>query len=107
VEQFRVKQHPEPELGARIHHTAEGSCDEEPSCTRVRGGYKTLARLPGPILLDRGLLLASWGPESPRSPSARDRGHPLCGFWGVETEATRLLSVPKTEASLGQLWVRS
>ena len=31
----------------------------------------------------------------------------LCVFWGVETEATRLLSVPKTEASLGQLWVRS
>jgi len=64
-------------------------------------------RLPGPMLLDCGLLLASWGPESSRSPSARDRGHPLCGFWGVETEATGLLSVPKTEASLGQLWVRS
>jgi hypothetical protein len=45
VEQFRVKQQPEPELAGRIHHTAEGSCNEESSSTRVRGGCKTLARL--------------------------------------------------------------
>jgi hypothetical protein len=65
AEQFRVKQHPEPELGARIHHTAEGSCNEEPSCTRVRGGYKTLARLS--LLMRSKVSMATNRPQSDRN----------------------------------------
>ena len=39
-----------------------------------------LGLLPGSILLDRGLLPANCGSESPRSRNARDRGHRRGGF---------------------------
>jgi hypothetical protein len=61
VEQFLAKQHAEPELRARILHTAEGSCDEEPNCTRLRGGYKD----PGAFSSADPLSLAANSPVCP------------------------------------------
>jgi hypothetical protein len=53
------------------------------------GGLDEGSAFSGPIRPDRGLIPPKRGPEFPRSPTARDRGHPQCGFGGVETEATR------------------
>src|SRR5689334_9475513 len=42
------------------------------------------------------------------SPAAKCQGPgTLCVVFGCRDRATRLLSVPKTETSLGHLWVRS
>jgi hypothetical protein len=46
----------------------------------VKSPSRRNRRLSGPTLLDRRLLPANWSPQPPRSPSARDRGHPHRGL---------------------------